>query len=123
MSCEGHQEAESHALLKLPSAVTVAGKTRVRSSLNSSLRWRGEPVAASGDMIYLGGGLYACAESSVEREKKVKRPRKPRRCASRQVSEAEQSTSPHSEGQVGEEGRGEPRGVSRNGSIGSSAWL
>ena len=109
---QGHQEAESHALLKLPSAVTVAGK-----------RWtslcdvRGEPVAASGDMIYLGGGLYACAEKKEKKElPKEKRARKPRRLASRQ-SEAEQSAqsaSPHSEGLASE------RLASRNGSISSA---
>lgn len=116
---------ESQSLMKLPSAVTVAG----------------EPVAAMGDMIYLGGGLYAsCAPPEKPVKKKPRKP--PRRPASvmrsasahivgsqtSQTGESGEFGSPQSraqsEGHMGSEQLfSECRGSSRNGSAlgGSSA--
>lgn len=121
---------ESQVLLKLPSAVTVAG----------------EPVAAMGDMIYLGGGLYASCAPAEKAEKPVKKkpsaarkpPRRPAsvmRSASAQIvgsqtsqtAESGEFGSPQSRAQSEEHVDSEHffsdlgRGASRNGSVGGSS--
>lgn len=121
---------ESQVLLKLPSAVTVAG----------------EPVAAMGDMIYLGGGLYASCAPAEKAEKPAKKKpsaarRPPRRPASvmrsasahivgsqtSQTAESGEFGSPQSRAQSEEHVDSEHlfsdlgRGVSRNGSVGGSS--
>eukprot|EP00439_Symbiodinium_sp_Y106_P013668 s3090_g1.t4 len=121
----------SVSVSKLPSAVTVAGV----------------PVATTGDLVYLGGGLYAAAAPAEKPAKKQSaaparpRPRKPPsaiRSASAHIvgngARADGDSSPQSraqsEGQIGvgnlnPDGRGSSRhgSVSGSTSVGSAAGV
>ncbi|CAJ1328592.1 unnamed protein product [Effrenium voratum] len=115
LEAPSHMEPSTQSLGKLPSAVTVAG----------------EPVASTGDMIYLGGGLYACAAPEKPKKKQASRkpPRRPAsvmRSASAHIvgpqTESSELSSPqsraHSEGQIGFANLySEHRGPSRAGSV------